>query len=167
MTNWIYRALAGLCVLTTAAGPRQPSSTAVFAFRLDDTSLQGEMQGPRSDEQTRLLMLDTQLRAMLKQSGCCTVLDLGDVAKQAQETDLQACGGCDVDLARKAGAIIAVTGWVQKVSNLILNINIVARDVGSGRVIGAGSVDIRGNTDESWTRGLSYLIRNRLHPSDW
>jgi len=53
------------------------------------------------------------------------------------------------------------------VSNLILNINVVARDVTTGRVIGAGSVDIRGNTDESWSRGLSYLLRNRLHPSEW
>jgi hypothetical protein len=24
------------------------------------------------------------------------------------------------------------------------------------------SVDIRGNTDESWSRGISYLVRNRL-----
>ena len=24
------------------------------------------------------------------------------------------------------------------------------------------SVGIRGNTDESWSRGMSYLIRNRL-----
>jgi hypothetical protein len=34
-------------------------------------------------------------------------------------------------------------------------------------VVAAGSVDIRGNTDESWSRGLSYLLRNRLHPSEW
>ena len=69
--------------------------------------------------------------------------------------------------ARKAGAKISVTGWVQKVSNLILNINLVARDVATGRIIGAGSVDIRGNTDESWSRGLTYLLRDRLHPSEW
>jgi hypothetical protein len=39
--------------------------------------------------------------------------------------------------------------------------------VPTGRVIDAGSVDIRGNTNESWSRGLSYLFRNRLHPSGW
>jgi hypothetical protein len=81
--------------------------------------------------------------------------------------DMRTCNGCDVDLARKAGARISVTGWVQKVSNLILNINIVARDVDTGEVISAGSVDIRGNTDQSWSRGLAYLLRNRLRPSEW
>ena len=80
---------------------------------------------------------------------------------------MRTCDGCDVELARKTAAKISVTGWVQKVSNLILNINVVAREVGTGKVIEAGSVDIRGNTDESWSRGLSYLLRQRLHPSDW
>jgi hypothetical protein len=56
---------------------------------------------------------------------------------------------------------------VQKVSNLILNITLVVRDVGTGQVINAGSVDLRGNTDESWSRGLSYLLRNRLQPAEW
>jgi hypothetical protein len=146
---------------------REPSPTAVFAFGFDDTSLQGEVQGPRADEQARLGALDTGLRELLTKSGCCSVVDLAAVAKEAQGMDMRTCRGCDVDLARKAGARISVTGWVQKVSNLILNINLVARDVTTGRVIGAGSVDIRGNTDESWSRGLSYLLRNRLHPSEW
>ena len=87
--------------------------------------------------------------------------------KDAQKLDLKSCDGCELDLARKVHAAISVTGWVQKVSNLILNINLVARDVATGKVISAGSVDIRGNTDESWSRGLSYLLRNRLHPQQW
>jgi hypothetical protein len=36
------------------------------------------------------------------------------------------------------------------------------RDVSTGRRIAAGSVDIRGDTGESWSRGLSYLLRNRI-----
>lgn len=125
------------------------------------------MQGPRSDEQTRLSALDTALRDALVHSGCCVQVDLTPIAQQAQGIDLRSCGGCEMDMARKVGATISVTGWVQKVSNLILNINVVARDVTTGKVISAGSVDIRGNTDESWSRGLSYLVRERLHPSDW
>ena len=58
------------------------------------------------------------------------------------------CGGCEAALATKVGAQVAVIGWVQKVSNLILNINVVIRDASSGAVLHAGSVDIRGNTDE-------------------
>jgi hypothetical protein len=29
-------------------------------------------------------------------------------------------------------------------------------------VVAAMSADLRGNTDESWSRAMSYLIRNRL-----
>jgi hypothetical protein len=36
------------------------------------------------------------------------------------------------------------------------------KDVESGKMKFARSVDIRGNTDESWRRGLDYLLRNYL-----
>ena len=52
-------------------------------------------------------------------------------------------------------------GWGQKVSNLILNINVYMEDAESGKMKFARSVDI-GNTDESWRRGLDYLLRNYL-----
>jgi hypothetical protein len=167
MKNWPSVIAACLCCTATNVAARDPSPTAAFAFVFDDTSLQGQMLGPRPDEQQRLATLDTGLRDALVASGCCTILDLATVAQQAATMDMRTCNGCDVDLARKAGARISVTGWVQKVSNLILNINIVARDVDTGEVISAGSVDIRGNTDQSWSRGLAYLLRNRLRPSEW
>ena len=51
---------------------------------------------------------------------------------------------------------------MQKVSNLILNVNLVIEDAATGRVLHAESVDIRGNTDESWSRGLRYLLNERM-----
>jgi hypothetical protein len=33
-------------------------------------------------------------------------------------------------------------------------------DVHTGRIEFAHSVDIRGNTDESWLHGLNYMMRN-------
>ena len=163
--------VTGLCVAglsgvaPAAAQPKTP--VAVFAFGLDDTSLQGQQPGAESPEKQRLAALDVQLRDLLQRSGCCSLVDMARVASVAQGMDLRTCKGCDVDLARGAGARLAVTGWVQKVSNLILNINLVVRDVATGQVADAGSVDIRGNTDESWSRGLAYLLQNRLHPSQW
>ena len=151
------------CCTAPGALAKQPSPTAVFNFDFDDTS----PQGPQADDSKRLAALDGELRDMLVRSHCCSIVDLRLVATQAQGMDMRTCNGCDVDLARKVGARISVTGWVQKVSNLILNINLVARDVSTGQVIDAGSVDIRGNTDETWSRGLAYLLRNRLHPSEW
>ena len=66
----------------------------------------------------------------------------------ASGTTISNCNGCQRRFAQMVGANWAAWGTVQKVSNLILNI--------------ARSVDIRGNTDESWRRGLDYLLRNYL-----
>ena len=56
---------------------------------------------------------------------------------------------------------------MQKVSNLILNINVYMEDAESGKMKFARSIDIRGNTDESWSRAASYLLRNRLLAPDY
>ena len=67
-----------------------------------------------------------------------------------------------VPRAEPTGARKAITGTVQKVSNLILNINLYIRDVETKELDQVMSVDIRGNTDQSWSRGVSWLVRNRI-----
>jgi len=149
-----------LLMLAPAAASEQ--SAAVFDFELIDTSLEGEMNGPRVDEQARLARLGEELRKRLAVSGRFVVVDVGPLAREARASNLQACGGCDVVFARRLGAALAITGTVQKVSNLILNMNVYIRDADTGRLVAVASVDMRGNTDESWMRGLDWLIRNRL-----
>ena len=51
---------------------------------------------------------------------------------------------------------------MHKVSNLILSVNVVIRDVSTRERVFASSVDIRGNTDESWLHGIRYILNNRL-----
>lgn len=47
---------------------------------------------------------------------------------------------------------------MQKVSNLILNLNLRVEEVASGKTLFQRSVDIRGNTDLSWRRGATALV---------
>jgi len=141
-----------------AASPQ----VAVFDFEFIDTSLQGEVDGLRPDEQGRLMRAGDQVRKALADSGKYTVLDIAPVNVAAHGSNLQACGGCEVQLARQIGADLVITGTVQKVSNLILNINFYLHDVHTGQLVIAMSADMRGNTDESWTRAAGYLLRNRL-----
>jgi hypothetical protein len=142
--------------LTGAAAAER--TVAVFDFELVDISLEGAANGPRADEQARIMRLGNELRDRLAKSGRADVVDIAAVAAQARASNLQACGGCDARLARELGAKLAITGWVQKVSNLILNMNITIRDAETGQVISAKSVDMRGNTDESWSRALDWLL---------
>jgi Protein of unknown function (DUF2380) len=36
------------------------------------------------------------------------------------------------------------------------------RDADTGKLVAGMSVDMRGNTQESWSRALNYLVVNRL-----
>lgn len=155
-------AAVALMLFLPATAYADPPKAAVFDFELLDTSLQGEMDGARRDEQQRLIRTSEQIRKGLAESGKFTVLDIAPVNDAAHASNLQACGRCDVDLAQKLGADLAITGVVQKVSNLILSLNIYLRDTRTGRLVTSMSADFRGNTDESWQRTASYLLRNRL-----
>lgn len=137
-----------------------PVDVAVFDFELIDTSLDGEMLGPQEAEARRLAALGEALRAAYAGAEGFRVVDMGPLREPASQQSLQNCGGCAGTFAREFGADLAVTGTVQKVSNLILNINVYIEDAGGAEQ--AFSADIRGNTDESWRRGLDWLIRNRL-----
>jgi hypothetical protein len=148
--------------LWLAPASADPPKAAVFDFELLDTSLQGEIDGPRADERDRLQRAAEQVRKGLAEAAKYRIVDIAPVNAAAHESNLQSCGGCDVQLAQRLGADLAITGTVQKVSNLILNMNIYLRDAHSGRLITSMSADFRGNTDESWSRAASYLLRNRL-----
>jgi hypothetical protein len=87
-------------LLFVSCGPTAAQSVVVFDFELTDTSLEGETNGLRADEQTRLIRLSDQLRQRLKESGRFTLLDVTPVAGDAQASNLQACGGCDTRLAK-------------------------------------------------------------------
>ena len=158
------RATCLVALLSLMAWPAcaEPPKVAVFDFEMIDSSLQGEVNGPRSDEQERLMRVGDQVRKGLADSGKFQVIDIAPVNAAAHGSNLQACGGCDVKYASELGADLAMTGVVQKVSNLIHNINIFLRDTHTGRLVAAMSTDMRGNTDESWSRATSYLVRNRL-----
>jgi Protein of unknown function (DUF2380) len=156
--------LASILLMLVLSAPARADlpGIAVFDFELVDTSLEGEVNGPRTDERDRLMRVGDQLRKELAESGKFRLLDIAPVNAAAHGSNLQACGGCDVKYSQQLGADLEITGVVQKVSNLILNINIYLRDVHSGQLITAMSADMRGNTDESWLRALAYLVRNRL-----
>ncbi len=136
------------------------SRIAVFDFEMINSSLQPMTPA----EAVRLKKLGETLRNRLAESGLVQVVDIGPVEAAAQASNLQSCGGCDADLAKKVEAQLSITGTVQKVSGLILNENIYLRDAESGKMLAVMSADMRGDTDETWSRTLAWLIRYRLIP---
>jgi Protein of unknown function (DUF2380) len=145
------------------AASASPATVAVFDLELVDTSLQAEIEGPQAADLARLDLITDELRRRLQRSGRYQVIDVAPAAAEIEAAGyLRSCNGCELDIAEGLGAELALIGWVQKVSNLILNINLQIRDVASGELVFGASVDIRGNTDEGWLHGIRYLLKNRL-----
>jgi hypothetical protein len=160
---------SGLVVLVMAANTNLAEAATSRTIALLGTQFQNdnEVYEPTSEaERARLTALAEAFAAQLASSGQYQVKPLPPelASKINAGQPLGECGGCEIDYGEKLG--VDEVAWinVQKVSNLILNLNVYIADVKSKRMTFIRSVDIRGNTDESWSRSLSYVIRNYLLP---
>lgn len=155
--------LVGLAVMSFASGALQAAPRAVvFDFEFIDTSLEGDY-GKRDDEKKRLQLMGDYLRDALTRKGLYEVVDVAPVRDEVKKVRaLHDCNGCVEQIAAPLNVDVALIGYVQKVSNLILNVNVEVRDVKTGARLNVYSADIRSNTDQSWLRGLSFIVDNRL-----
>ena len=80
-------------------------------------------------------------------------------ALRAQNAFLYRCNGCLAEVGQKLGTRLVAVGWVQRVSQLILNVNVSGRVAATGEEVLAKSVDLGGNNDESWTRAVAFMLR--------
>lgn len=151
-------ALAVLLNLVAASAPAMAASPRVVVLDFD---LIDEMRDPATEaaDRDRLAAASGQFPVALEN---CSGIEIAPVPKAvvesvaAQITHVYQCNGCAEDIAKAAGADLVVFTWVQKVSNLILNVNAEVQDSG-GRTLDVRSVDMRGNTGRSWTKAVDAL----------
>lgn len=160
--------LIALPVLPAAAAPgASPIPVAVFDLELYDTSLEGELRGADPAETARLAALTALLRQAVAARPDMTPVDVAPLHDRlAAMPALYSCSGCEAKLAGELGAERSVSGFVYKISTLILYITLAVRDTASGRLLEESSVSIRGNTDESWRHGMETLLQRYLFKPD-
>ncbi len=160
----------GVAALALLLGLSAPPATAaaavkvaVFDLELYDTSLEGEMRGRDPAEIERLAQLSGLLREIVAERDDMELVDTAPLhARLDKLPALYSCNGCETKLAHELGAERSVSGYVYKISTLILYITLAVRDADSGQLLGEKSVSIRGNTDESWQHGLKYLLKTQI-----
>ena len=135
---------------------------AFFGITFLDTSTEGAYFGEKSEERARIGLLEETVREWFLAEGF-GFMDLEPVAVELDRIVNPAkCYGCDLRMGEKLGAEYILVGEVQKVSNLILSMNLVMRSVETGRMVRGQSVEIRSNTDDSWLRGIRYILKNNF-----
>lgn len=153
--------VAGL-VFVASPARAEPASIAVMNCGLiDDNAAYNDAEINRI-QQARIEMISNVVREQLDASQRYRVADNGRaanlIARLGATQDLTTCDNCARQVGRELGVEQVGICWVQKVSNLILNLNLRVEDVASGKAVFQRSVDIRGNTDLSWRRGATALV---------
>ncbi len=172
----LFRLLTGSCLvlllglglglsLPARAAETGPATLAFVGFELiDEQPDPARLPGLRE----RLAAIDRQMAEGLAQRGLYQVQDLGAaqpaLARTREHNEfLHRCNSCLGEIGSAAGARLVGVGWVQRIGNLILNINIAVWDVSdpaADRLVLTKSVDIRGDNLESWRRGVAYMLRD-------
>ncbi len=141
------------------------AEVAFLGITFIDMSTEGAYNGVRADETARIELLEGATRDRFVEEGF-VILSNDPVATELAATGNPAdCYGCDVRMADRLGADYVLVGEVKKVSNLVLSINLVLRDARSGETLRGLAVDIRSNTDDSWLRGIRYILKNHFFKS--
>jgi hypothetical protein len=163
LVSWPRIAAAFLLFWPVVAGAADLPTVAVLPFELIDD--QHEL-APASAEYARLPLITARISEGLQAKGLYRVLDTQParllIDDSRSRESLHNCNGCELTIGKALNTDRVLVGWVQKVSNLILNINIRVEDVLTGAVVLQKSVDIRGNTDDSWRRGVDALLRDMV-----
>ena len=141
------------------------TKAAVFPFDLHDAQQDGEVVPQYNpDDLRRLKLIADELKTLMQKDGKYAVVDLSSKQKEIEAAaPFNQCNGCEVPIAKEAGADIVVTGYVDKVSDALINLAIVARDTKTGALTKTMSASINGNTDDLWLHGVRYLWKNRFN----
>lgn len=170
----LLAAIGLAALLTPVAIPFGDGSTAALAAsdQVKTVALLGvqflndhaDLEPTTDAERARLASIGRLFKSELEDSGRYKFVGVpADVAaKIAAGPQIGNCGGCAFDYGKQLGAEFAAWIVVQKVSDLILNVNVYMADVTARKLAFVHSVDLRGNTDESWARGITYLVKNYL-----
>jgi hypothetical protein len=158
--------VAGLCLAAAAAGPGRADDgarqrLAVLPFEIDDNS--GEVGDP--DGHDAMLRSVTRLVSdKIAADGLFDVVPEARVAKAIAAVDpgtyLRRCNGCELDIAKRAGADRVLIGWLFKMSSLVMSLHVVMKDAATGDVVYAKTFDFRGDNEKAWKRAADYMVRS-------
>lgn len=155
----------GFGIFSLAGSAGAAPKVAILPFDIRDAEIEGDVFAkPKDTDIARMRLVAEELKRLMTASKTYDVVDLTPYAVEIDKASpFHKCDGCEVDIAKKAGADLAVTGFVDKLSDALISLQLFARDVATGEMKKTMSAEIRGNTDELWLHGIRYLWKNRFN----
>jgi hypothetical protein len=138
--------------------PTSPIKIAIFEFELEDFSAAGQTKSV--PETSYLAQATDEAEQQLRASGRYTVIDaVHSGISAAKERN---CGGCEAPIALSRGADEAFIGVVIKISMTEYIVRFRISNAQNGELISTYSTDLRMGADYSWSRGVRWLMQNRM-----
>lgn len=169
MAAWLTVVLAAMMGVSAAAtaAPKLAIFPVDMSFPRSDEDFYTAKRGPSPEEQHRLVMARDELQKLLSANGKYDILDIAPISAEITAAQpIYQCNGCEIDLAGKAKADLVMTSLVDKISETHLSLTVAIVDVAQSKLVSTSSVLIQGNTDEAWTHGVRWLVKNRLLAED-
>jgi hypothetical protein len=158
---------AGYGAAEALPSPTAPIKIAVFAFELEDFSAAGKEGIASAETSSYLAQATEEAKQQLITSGRYSLIDAAGVDITAAEgRGLRNCGGCEAPIARRLGAQQALIGVVTKISMTEYIVRFQVSDAQNGQVISSFSTDLRMGAAYSWSRGVRWLMQNRMLTSN-
>lgn len=154
-------ALAFVGALPVAFAGQAPPTLAVLPFEIEDTS--GETGPP--DRHQNMLTRTTALTAeAITASNLFSAVPEAKVSAAIAEinsgTHLRRCNGCELDIAKHAGARYVLVGWIYKVSTLVLTLHVDMKDTATGKLVYARVFDFRGDNERAYQHAVRTMVRS-------
>ncbi len=160
-------ALVAATGLLATAQPAVAPAGPVRSLTVIDFELVDDQNNPltKAAQIVRLRQATVQLRQELSERRLYSVVDPAPAQAlleklRGQQEFMYRCDDCAAQVGKRLGVDLVMTPWVQKVSELILNVNVQIYDVKADKVLFSKSVDMRGNDDVSWSRAVRFLVRD-------
>jgi hypothetical protein len=124
-----------------------------------DTS--GEPTDQRADHARRIGLVRDEILRQLTAGDIYEVVGSEKIASELagilDHTYLRSCNGCEFTLGEHAGADLVMTGQINKISTLLMNMRVWIKDVRSRETVFFQSFDFRGDNDNAWMRAARYF----------
>ncbi|MCJ2101647.1 DUF3280 domain-containing protein [Methylobacterium sp. E-046] len=135
---------------------------AVFTVELFEPGASYGARARPADTKKLALVTDELRKALHEKAG----LEIVDTAPKAdivaKEGPLYKCNGCASDIGKSLGADLVVTGYVEKGSGQIFNLNVTIAEAETGKTVRGGQVTIRADTEDTWAHAMRWVVKNRL-----
>ncbi len=156
-------ALAALMLIAAPTHAEESAPTiAVFDFDFVD-HVNSTRVMPLKEDTERVAALSALLRKKITESDRYRVIGVDPGQEKTDGTNCPPlCVGFERKVSKAMGAELWMGSLVARVSPLIHSITVTINDAATGEPVWGRSMEVRGNTEKAWSRGVRSILRNYL-----